>query len=261
MSRPLHSSAIVLAALIVSVGLVLGAVWVASALRAAAPQIVITREVVVTAPLSPQPTFTALPTLAPLPTHTPQPTFTPLPTFTPQPTFTPFPSPTPLPTPTPAPLPEWRRLSDLVVVEYTASTVVERTRPRDAVSDLILGKDRIVIYVVARVRLGVDLSRVRPSDVQVTADNRIRVRLSRPRVIGVELRPDLSRIYDASRSWLFSEYQGLEVEALDAARRQLLQDAQANAEMLELAEIVARQQLTEFLLRTGFQQVTIEFVD
>jgi len=197
-------------------------------------------------------------TATPAPTEPPTPTFTPAPTATPEPTPTPTATPTPTPTPTPLPLPKWGELGDLSSVEYTASTVVERSRPREGISGVLLGTDRVVVMALGRIRAGVDLSKIKPSDVQVAGQS-IRIRLPRAQVFTVELLPEASRVFDSQRSWLFSEYEGLELEALDEARRKLRQEAERNTAMLEIAETMARLQLSEFLRKAGFDQVEIEF--
>jgi hypothetical protein len=199
-------------------------------------------------------------TVLPGDTAEPLPTLTPLPTFTPYPTPTDLPTATPAPTPTPVPLPEWRGLGDLSSVEYTASTVVQRERPRPPIGNLLLGRDRIVLMAVGKVRLGVDLTRIRPSDI-VRNGNTITVRLPRAEVLSVELLPEQSRVFDSQNTWLFSQYQGLELEALDSAKRLLFYDAQNNREMLDIAETLARMRLRDLLLKAGFQDVHVEFVD
>jgi hypothetical protein len=78
-------------------------------------------------------------------------------------------------------------------------------------------------------------------------------------ITSVELLPALSRIYDSDRSWLFSQYEGLEVEALERARQQLRQETLRNQEWLHLTEQVARLQLIDFLRGLGFTEVHISF--
>ncbi len=78
-------------------------------------------------------------------------------------------------------------------------------------------------------------------------------------VISVDLLPEESRIYDSDRSWLFSEYEGLELAAMEQARQQLLDQAMHNEGMSEMAETLARLQLTEFLRSIGYQEIEIQF--
>lgn len=191
-------------------------------------------------------------------TATPSPTEPPTLTPLPSPTPTAQPTPTPSPTPTPLPPPQWDELSDLSVVEYTASTVVELSRSRPGIGGVLLGADRVVLMAMGRIRVGVDLSAIEPSDVQINGRS-IRLKAPRVQVLTVELLPESSRVFDSQRSWLFSEYEGLELEALDEARRRLRAEAERNTAMLEIAETMARLQLTEFLRKVGFEQVEIVF--
>ncbi len=185
------------------------------------------------------------------------PTPTPAATYTPFPTYTPLPSPTPRPTPTPVPLPEWRELGHLVSMEYVASTVVERERPREGLTAILPGRDRVMLLAYALVRMGVDLSQLKPADVQVQDGNRIRVRLPPVDVLSVELLPARSEVYDSSQRWLLSEYAGLEVEALDIARARIREQAHADEAMRALAERLIRAQLSDFLRRLGFVEVDV----
>lgn len=185
-------------------------------------------------------------------------TATPTPTEPPTPTASPTATPTPTPTPTPLPPPKWSALGDLSSVEYTASTVVEMSRPRQGIGGVLFGTDRIVLMAAGRIRAGVDLSKLKPSDVQINGRS-IKLKLPRAQVLTVELLPEVSRVFDSRRSWLFSEYEGLELEAMNEARRKLRAEAERNAAMLEMAETMTRLQLAEFLRKAGFEQVEIEF--
>lgn len=191
-------------------------------------------------------------------TATPTPTEPPTPTASPTATPTPEPTPTLTPTPTPLPPPKWNALGDLSSIEYTASTVVEMSRPRQGIGGLLLGADRVALMAVGRIRAGVDLSKIKPSDVQINGRS-IKIKLPRAQVLTVELLPEASRVFDSRRSWLFSEYEGLELEAMNEARRKLRAEAERNAAMLEMAETMTRLQLAEFLRKAGFEQVEIEF--
>ncbi len=191
-------------------------------------------------------------------TATPTPTEPPTPTASPTATPTPMPTPTLTPTPTPLPLPKWSALGDLSSVAYTASTVVEMSRPRQGIGGVLLGADRVVLMAAGRIRAGVDLSKLKPSDVQINGRS-IKLKLPRAQVLTVELLPEASRVFDSQRSWLFSEYEGLELEAMSEARRKLRAEAERDAAMLEMAETMTRLQLAEFLRKAGFEQVEIEF--
>ncbi len=191
-------------------------------------------------------------------TLTAQPTYTPWATYTPFPTATPLPTSTPAPTPTPVPPPQWSELGKLASIEYTANTVVERERNRPGVGGVLLGRDRLVLLAAGRVMMGIDLDKIRPSDIVRNGDA-ITVTLPAIELIAVELLPDQSRIFDSQRSWLFSEYQGLELEAMNEARRKLRAEALRNTQMIRIAESQARLQVIEFLRKAGYLTVTVKF--
>jgi hypothetical protein len=244
--------------------------WIAAA--AVAGVAIIAAALIVASSINNQntPAATALPTGTPVvitrevsiaaATLTAQPTYTPWATYTPFPTATPLPTPTQAPTPTPVPPPRWSELGKLASIEYTANTVVERERNRPGVGGVLLGRDRIVLLAAGRVMMGIDLDKIRPSDVQVSGDA-ITVTLPAIELLAVELLPSQSRIFDSQRSWLFSEYQGLELEAMEEARLKLREEAGSNEQMKRIAESQARLQVIEFLRKAGYQNVTVRFAN
>jgi hypothetical protein len=188
----------------------------------------------------------------------PLPTYTPYPTLLPNSTYTPYPTPTPLPTATPLPVVDWQRSGTLEVLNWTTTIVIDKERQKEGVKSLIPGRDRVVLVVTGKLRAGVDLTRVQPQNVVIDGTS-IKIVVPQPSIVGVELLPDESRVYDAERTWFLSEYTGLEVEAMDEAKRQLASANPTNTRMLESAEAVARLQLTNFLRDLGFQKVDVIF--
>ena len=151
----------------------------------------------------------------------------------------------------------WEELGYLTSIEYTTSTVVEKERSRSGLGAL-LGTDHILLTAVGRIQMGIDLGQIDESDVELDGAS-ITVVLPRAMVISVELLPEESRIYESDKSWLFSEYEGLEVAAMEQARQQLLDQANNNEGMSELAETLARLQMTEFLRSVGYEEIEITF--
>ena len=141
-------------------------------------------------------------------------------------------------------------------MEYTATTVVEKERKKSGIGG-VLGSDRVLVMVVGRVQVGVDLTEITRRDVEIEG-TAIELLLPPAEIVSVELLPDQSRVYESDRSWLFSEYDGLEIEAMEEARTQLMTP---NPGMLELAETLARLQLQEFLQKIGYQEITVRFRD
>ena len=188
---------------------------------------------------------------------TPHPTFTPMHSPTPPPTSTSTPTPMPTPTVTPLPPPYWEELGYLTSIEFTSTAIIEKEREKSRVRG-VLGADRVLLMAVGEVQAGVDLSQVQSSDFQIDGAS-LTVILPRASVTSVELLPGESRIYDSQHSWAFSEYEGLEKDALEEARGQLRENIESNKSMMSLAETLARLQLSDFLRKAGFTQVNIVF--
>jgi hypothetical protein len=202
-----------------------------------------------------------------------RPIFTPTPTLTPpDPTHTPFPTPTetltPTPSPTPSPTPRViniQELGHLTSVELTTVTVVELEKERIISNPIGLGPesigvgtDRILMEAVGKIEFGIDLKQITEADVQVSG-NDVKIVLPRAEVTGVELLPGQTKIHETDKSWLLSEYEGMETEALDKARTQLGNWAKGEGNLINIAEQLAKLQLQEFLYSLGFEKVEVTF--
>ena len=155
-------------------------------------------------------------------------------------------------------MPAWIEVGNLTSVEYLNTIVIERERPKSGIGQVIPGTDRIVLMVVGKVHAGVDLQKIETNDVQINGKT-IRMMLPRASILAVELQPEASRIFESNRTWLYSEYEGLELEAMDEARQKLRDNSAQNVKMLEMAETMARLQLTELLRKLGYEQIEIAF--
>lgn len=193
-----------------------------------------------------------------LPLETPQPiiiTATPLPaTETPLPTNTP----TNTPTPTPLPVPSWSETSKLTTLEYLNTVVIERKRTKEGIESVIPGEDRIVMEVVGKIHVGIDLEKLPVSKIEING-KRIKLVIPHAKILSVELLPQESHIYEAGRTWVYSTYEGLEKEAFEEALMRLQENSPNNAKMLQMAETLARLQLTQLLRNLGYEEVIIEF--
>jgi len=182
----------------------------------------------------------------PTPTYTPSPT----PWSSPPPPDTPTPS----PTPTPIVIDSWRELGTLITIEYTLQTVVEAERERV----FPLSPERILLNAVGNVEAGIDLTQIQDADIIIQGTH-VQVMLPPAIVTSVELLPEESKIYDSNRGWLLSEYEGLEIEAMNQARFQLEDWAIHRADLLSKAEELAQAQLETFLRKLGFEEIEITF--
>ena len=193
-------------------------------------------------PATLKPAATKAPTETPLPTQTAAPTATPMPTAT----------------PTALPVPDWRAAGQLTSIEYINTIVIERNRPKTGLSMVIPGQDRIVLQVVGNIHAGIDLNKIKPENVRING-KAIRMVLPRAEIISVELMPEASRIYESDQTLIFSDYKGLEIEAMDEARQKLRENSEHNQKMLQMAETLARLQLTELLRSLGYEHIEIVF--
>ncbi len=212
---------------------------------------------------TPTPETTAIaeatrPTAPPTFTATPTPTST-APTATPTPTATASPTPKPTATFTPTPIVVgWRELGNLTSLEYTLQTVVEVSHPAEGFFGGLLGEDHVLMSVVGNVEAGIDMSKIEASDVSIDR-TRVKVILPPATISSVEILPDQSEIFDSKHKWAFSEYDGMETEALNTARHQLENWATNEANILPLAEKLASLQLRAFLETLGFTDIEITF--
>ncbi len=161
-----------------------------------------------------------------------------------------------IPTPAPHPAPVWRELSYLVSVEFKTSSVVSAERESTWAMLGNIVTDRLIMKAVGNVQIGVDLNRV--ADVQIVGKS-IRFTVPPPQVTSVELLPNESQIYERQRVLFLSQYEGLETEALEAARQQLRAEVAGNESIRQLAQEHSRLQLTQFLQKSGFTNVEIIF--
>jgi hypothetical protein len=155
------------------------------------------------------------------------------------------------------PLPVWRNIGELGIVEYTLMTEAEAKVERVGLMR-IFGTDRVILEAVGRVKVGLDLTNLNDSQMERNGSS-ITLTLPGVSVLSVEMLPDQSRIRTAERSWIYSEYEGLELAAMARAQQQLAEMVTNNESMMSLAQELAELRLKEHLRRLGFTDITIRF--
>jgi hypothetical protein len=145
-------------------------------------------------------------------------------------------------------------LGELITVQYTLQTVVHAQRERV----FPLSPERIIMVAVGNVEAGIDLTQIQDEDIVIDGTS-VSIILPPAHITSVELLPNESEIFDSNRGWLLSEYDGLELEAMNKARSQLEFWAIDRVNLLEQAETEAVDQLETFLQKLGFQQIEIVF--
>ncbi|MGQ9816063.1 MAG: DUF4230 domain-containing protein [Candidatus Roseilinea sp.] len=149
----------------------------------------------------------------------------------------------------------WRNIGELGIVEYTLATEAEAKVEREGLLQ-IFGTDKVILYAVGRVRVGLDLTRLDERAIQ-RSGAAITLTLPAVSVLSVQMAPEESRIRASERSWLYSEYEGLELAAMARAQQQLIEMVRNNPSMLSLAQELAELRLREHLRSLGFAAITI----
>jgi hypothetical protein len=151
-----------------------------------------------------------------------------------------------------------QRLNRLETVVYSIDTVVEGSRSNPVLPDLIAG-DRILLVVHGQSIAGIDLSKLRPEDVQITETNgtrSIHVTLPPSELFATSLDNQHTRVYARSTGLLVPADQNLESDTRARAEQQLQQSALADG-ILDTARKNARSTITTLLYSLGFQQVDV----
>lgn len=154
-------------------------------------------------------------------------------------------------------MPVWRNIGELAMVEYTLATEAEAKVEREGLLQLF-GTDKVILYAVGRVKVGLDLTGLDARNIQRDG-TAITLTLPAVSVLSVEMLPEESRIRVSERSWIYSEYEGLEIAALARARQQLADMVTNNPSMMSLAQELAELRLREHLRDLGFTDVRIRF--
>ena len=144
-----------------------------------------------------------------------------------------------------------KTLSQLVTVQYVVEKVV-------MIEDAKwYGENRVLLIARGVVKAGVDLSQIRPGDIEVS-DKKVVVVLPPPQVTDAYLDEKQTKIVERSTGLLRAFDKDLEQNA----RQQAVDDirrAARNSGVLRDAEGRARVQLTALFQQLGFEEVEVRF--
>jgi len=148
-------------------------------------------------------------------------------------------------------------LSELVTVKYVLEKVVVAESPKTTtLENLLPGQDdRIVLLAHGIVKAGVDLSKLKPEDVDV-AGGKIRVRLPAAYVTDGYLDENATQVLDRQTGLFRSFDRKLEQQARQEAQTQIRRAARQSHIEREANERAA-QQLTLFLKTFGYKEVEV----
>lgn len=148
-----------------------------------------------------------------------------------------------------------QQLQRLETVVYTMDKVEEGTRTNSYLPNFLAG-DKLLLVVHGQTIAGIDLSKFKPSDVQI--DGRaVRIRLPQPEVFATTLDDAKTRVYSRDTGLLIGADPNLESE-VRARAQQDLQQAALDDGILDNARKNANATVTTMLLGLGFETVQIE---
>jgi hypothetical protein len=153
-----------------------------------------------------------------------------------------------------------QRLSRLETVVYSLDTVVEGERTTPLLPDILAG-DKLLLIVHGQSIAGVDLTQLKPEDVQIDSPNRagssIHVTLPASQLFLTSLDEQHTRVYTRSTGLLVAADANLESDTRAKAQQQLQQAALSDG-ILDAARKNARATVTTLLYSLGFQHVDVK---
>jgi hypothetical protein len=152
-----------------------------------------------------------------------------------------------------------QRLNRLESVKYSLDTVVEGQESSPILPDALAG-DKLLMIVHGSTVAGVDLSQLKPDNVQITdgANGRsIRLTLPPSQVFATTLDETKTRVYSRQTGLLVSADPNLESETRAKAQAQLQQAALSDG-ILDAASQNARVAVTAMLEGLGFTRVDLQ---
>ena len=148
-----------------------------------------------------------------------------------------------------------QRLQRLESVKYTLEKVVTGERQSRFFPQSLAG-ERLLLIVRGEVFAGVDLSKLRSSDVQVNG-KQVKITLPHAEVFSTRLDNNQTRVYSRETGLLVPADPNLESEVRAEAERQLLQTALIDG-ILTNASTNARGTVTALVQALGFTEVEVD---
>ncbi len=151
-----------------------------------------------------------------------------------------------------------QRLNRLETVVYSLDTVVEGNESSPVLPDALAG-DKILMIVNGNTVAGVDLSKLKPEDVQITespSGRSIRLVLPASQVFATSIDEQKSRVYARDTGLFVKADPNLEMQVRQKAQAQL-QGAALSDGILDAATKNARSTVTSLLQGLGFASVDV----
>jgi Protein of unknown function (DUF4230) len=149
-----------------------------------------------------------------------------------------------------------RNLNRLETQSFSVERVVEAKVERGNPLDLLLS-DRLLLIASGDVIAGVDLAKLKDSDVTITPDGKtITLRLPPSEIFSKSLNNDRTRVYDRQTGIFASENKDLETQARSAAEGEILQAACEGGVMQKSAD-EAKRSVEQFMRLLDFEVVNV----
>ena len=149
-----------------------------------------------------------------------------------------------------------RNLNRLETQSFSVERVVEAKVERGNPLDLLLS-DRLLLIASGDVIAGVDLSKLKDSDVTISSDGKtITLRLPPSEIFSKSLNNDRTRVYDRQTGIFAAENKDLETQARSAAEGEILQAACEGGVMQKAAD-EAKRSVEQFVRLLDFEVVNV----
>jgi len=152
-----------------------------------------------------------------------------------------------------------QRLNRLESVVYSLDTVVEGDKPSAILPDALAG-DRLLMIVHGQTIAGIDMSQLKPEDVQImegAGERSIKLVLPPSQVFVTSIDNAHTRVYSRDTGIFVSADPNLESETRTKAQQQLQQAALTDG-ILDAASKNARSTVTAMLEGLGFEHVEVK---
>lgn len=150
-----------------------------------------------------------------------------------------------------------RDLARLESTSFHMERVIDLTEKQSRLFGLIETEDALLLVAVADVTAGVDLGKLRESDVQVDrVAGRVSLVLPPPEILNVTFDPAHTYVHTRRTGLLAQRQESLEARARGEAERELVEAAK-QAHILERAEDSARRVISGLVRSLGYASVEI----
>lgn len=149
-----------------------------------------------------------------------------------------------------------RNLNRLETQSFSVERIIDARVERGNFLDTFLG-DRLLLIASGDVIAGVDLSKLKNSDVSIAADGKaITLRLPPSEILNKGLNSDRTRVYDRQTGIFANQQKDLETQARQEAEAEILKAA-CEGNIMRKAADEAQRSMEQFLKLLDFESVTV----